>query len=114
MVTLLRSAAPLEEALGTGGMTITSATRASSLCVSTSSKTYNNPLANLATGVTQGLKAKLNPRPAFRMLPRSILDKRSMMAAMCGASLRHGERNIPTGTMMMTITATSHLHLQYY
>jgi hypothetical protein len=32
-------------------------------------KKYNNLLANLATSVAQGLKAKLNSRPAFTMLP---------------------------------------------
>jgi hypothetical protein len=68
MVTLRRSAAPLEEASGTGGTTITSATRATSPRVATSNNKYNNPLANLATGVTQDLKAKLHPRPAFTML----------------------------------------------
>jgi hypothetical protein len=80
--------APLEEAPGTGGTTIASATSATSPRVATVDKRYNNPLAHLATSVTQGLKAKLHPRPAFTTLPRLILGRRSMMAMMHIASLR--------------------------
>jgi hypothetical protein len=69
MVTLRRLVTPLEEALGTGGMTIASATRARSPRLATSNKKYNNPLAHLAKGAMQGLKAKLHPRPAFTTLP---------------------------------------------
>jgi hypothetical protein len=32
-------------------------------------KKYNNLLANLATNMAQGLKAKLHSRPAYTMLP---------------------------------------------
>jgi hypothetical protein len=42
-----------------------------------SSKRYNNPLAHLATGATQGLKAKLHPRPAFHDAP--TIDLRQMI-----------------------------------
>jgi hypothetical protein len=87
--------------------TITSATRASSPCVATSNKRCSNPLNHLATGAIQGLKAKLHPRPASRTLPRSILGRRSMMAATRGASSRKGEGTVPTGTTMMTITTAS-------
>jgi hypothetical protein len=34
-------------------------------------KKYNNLLANLATSMVQGLKAKLHSRLAFTTLPRS-------------------------------------------
>jgi hypothetical protein len=81
MVTPCRLVAPLQEALGTGGTTIASATRARSPRVATSSGRYNNPLAHLATGAMQGLKAKLHQRQAFMTLPRLILGRRSMMAA---------------------------------
>jgi hypothetical protein len=69
MVTLCRSVAPPDEAPGTGGTTIASATRATSPCVATSNKKYNNLLAYLATSVMLGLKAKLHPWPAFTTLP---------------------------------------------
>jgi hypothetical protein len=37
--------------------------------MATSNKKYNNPLANLATSVTQVLKSKLHSRPAFTTIP---------------------------------------------
>ncbi|RLN16083.1 hypothetical protein C2845_PM02G16510 [Panicum miliaceum] len=108
MVTLHRLVAPLEEDKDIRGTTIASATRtiqlamaiprASSPRVATWNKSCNNPLAHLATGAMQGLKAKLHPRPASKTLPRSILGRRSMMAATRGASSRHGEGTVPTGT----------------
>jgi hypothetical protein len=74
--------------------------------VATSNKKYNNPLANLATSVTQGLKGKLHSRPAFMTLPRSISGRRSMMAVMRGALLRQGDGTVPIGTTTRTITVT--------
>jgi hypothetical protein len=106
MVILCRSTAPPEEAPGTEGSTTASATWATNPRVATSNKKYNNSLANLATSVTQGLKSKLHLRPAFTMLPRSILGRRSIMAASRGASLRQGEGTIPTGTTTTTTTTS--------
>jgi hypothetical protein len=107
MVTPCRLVALLEEAPGTGGMTITSATRARSPRVATSSRRYNNPLARLAIGATQGLMAKLHPSPAFTTFPRLILGRRSMMAVTRSASSRQGERPIPKGTTMRMTTNAS-------
>jgi hypothetical protein len=56
-----------EEAPGTGGTTIASATRAHSPRMATSSRRYNNPLTHLATGATQGLKAKLYVAEPIRL-----------------------------------------------
>jgi hypothetical protein len=66
MVKQRRLVTPLEEALGVGGTTTASATRATRLCVATMNKKYNNPLA---TSVVQGIKAKIRSRLAFMTLP---------------------------------------------
>jgi hypothetical protein len=105
MVTLCRLAAPQDDAPGTGGTTI-ARTKATSPRVATLNKKYNNPLANLATSVMQGLKARPHLRQLM-MLPRLILGKRSMMAATCGASLRQGEGTVPTGTTTTTTMTAS-------
>jgi hypothetical protein len=57
-----------------------------------SSGRYNNPLAHLATGAMQGLKAKLHLRQAFMMLPRCILGRRSMVAATTITRRDHPDR----------------------
>jgi hypothetical protein len=107
MSTLRRLVAPPEEASGTGGTTIASATRATSSHVAMSSKKYNNLLTYLATSMTQGLKAKLHPQPAFTTLPRSISGRRSMMAVTHGASLRQEEGTVLTGTTTTMKTTAS-------
>jgi hypothetical protein len=76
MVTLHWSVAPLEEAPGTEGTTVASTTRATSPCVATLKKKYNNLLANIATSMAQDLKAKLHSRLAFTTLPQSTLGRR--------------------------------------
>jgi hypothetical protein len=82
-----------EEAPGTGGMTVASATRATSPRMATLNKKYNNLLANLATSMAQGLKAKPHPRPAFTTLARSISGRRSMTACIIKARRRdHPDR----------------------
>jgi hypothetical protein len=75
--------------------------------VATLNKKYNNLLANLATSVAQGLKAKLHPRPAFTTLARSISGRRSMMAVTRGASLRQGEGTVLKGTTTTTTMTAS-------
>jgi hypothetical protein len=117
MVTLCRLVVPLEEAPNIGGTTIASATRtiqsamaiprAGSPHVAMSNKRRNNPLARLATGARQGLKAKLYLSLASRILPRLILGRRSMKVVVHDTSSRQGEGTIPTDTTTTTIMTAS-------
>jgi hypothetical protein len=99
-----RSIAPLEEALGAGGTTTASATRATRSHVATMNRKYNNPLA---TSVVQGIKAKIHWRPAFTTPPRSTSGRRSLKAVTHGLLLKRGEETVPAGaTTTMTATAS--------
>jgi hypothetical protein len=103
-----RSVAPLEEDSDSGGTIIASATRtiklvvaiarASSPHVVMSTKRCNNIHVYPAAGMMQGLRAKLNPRPAYRMLLRLISGRRSTTVTTHGASLRQGEGTNPIDT----------------
>jgi hypothetical protein len=106
-VTLQWSVTHSEEIPRTGGTTVTSATRATSARVATRNKKYSNLLANLATSMPQGLKARLHSRPAFTTLLRSTSERRSMMAVTCNILSKQGEGTVPTSTTMMkTMTAS--------
>jgi hypothetical protein len=75
--------------------------------VATMNKKYNNLLANLATSMAQGLKAKLHSRPAYTTLPQSTSGRRSMTAAMRSILSKQGEGTVPAGaTTTMTATAS--------
>jgi hypothetical protein len=93
--------------LRTGGTTVASATRATRPHVTTMNKKYNNLLANLATSMVQGLRAKLHSRPAFTMLRRSTSGRRSMMATMRSVLSKQGEGTVSTSTTMTMITTAS-------
>jgi hypothetical protein len=95
--------APLEEAPGAEGTTTASIMWATHPRVATMNKKYNNLLA---TSVVQGIKAKIHSRPAFTMLPQSILGKRSTKAVTRGVLLNQGEGTVPAGATMTT-TATA-------
>jgi hypothetical protein len=98
------SVAPPEEAMGVGGMTTTSATRATRPRMTTMNKKYNNPLA---TSGAQGIKAKIHLRPTFTTPPRSTSGRRSTKAATRGLLLKRGEGTVPAGATTTTTATVS-------
>jgi hypothetical protein len=83
------------------------AMRATHPCVAMMNKKYNNLLANFATSVAQGLKAKPHSRPAYMTLPQSTSGRRSVTAMTRSVLSKQGEGTVLAGaTMMMTVTAS--------